>query len=271
MRRWRIGAVALALAAGAPSTVLAAPAVVTPRSTGWSVSTVTDGDTLSVTRPGRTLTVRLIGINAPEGGECLADVAEVTLRTLVQDGPLRLVRDSSSTDQYGRALRYVHDADGRDVGAILVRRGLAVARRYEPDTARAERYDRLQARAKEKRRGIWSPDACGAASGARIAISIRPIAAAGDPNDEWVQFTNVGSRTVDMAGWTIADESASNRYTFAALSLAPRETVTVFSGCGRDSRLRRHWCSRFAGIWNNDGDTVFLRDRAGSLVATRSY
>jgi micrococcal nuclease len=254
----------------------AVPGPSTPRRwRGWTVSAVADGDTLTVTRRSTTLTVRLIGVNSPETGECLATQAGGALRTLVQDGPLRLVRDVSSTDQYGRALRYVVNADGRDVGAVLVRRGLALARRYPPDTARSDRYARLEERARSAQVGLWAPDACGPATAvANISITVRADAAGDDNvnlNDEWVQFTNVGRRRVDMTGWGVADTSATHRYTFGPLVLGPGRTVTVFTGCGTDTRLTRYWCNTRSAVWNNDGDTVFLRDRSGNLIVSESY
>ena len=271
-----------AQAVAAPAPTSTAPAEAAPqqwstsaRARGWSVSSVTDGDTLAVSRRSRTVTVRLIGINAPESGECLATQATGALRTLVQDGPLRLVRDVSSTDQYGRALRYVVNANGRDVGAVLVRRGLALARRYPPDTARSDRYARIEARAQAAQVGLWAPDACGPATvGADISITVRADAAGDDNvnlNDEWVQFTNVGTRRVVMTGWGVADTSATHRYTFGRLVLDPGRTVTLFTGCGTDSRLMRYWCNTRSAVWNNDGDTVFLRDASGNLVVSESY
>jgi micrococcal nuclease len=247
----------------------------TARAGRWAVSTVTDGDTLVVGRGTRILTVRLIGINAPESGECLSAQATGALRTLVQDGPVRLVRDVSSVDQYGRALRYVVNADGRDVGAVLVRRGLALARRYPPDTARSDRYARIEARAKAAGVGLWAPDACGPATvGADISITVRADADGDDNlnlNDEWVQFTNVGRRQVVMTGWGVADTSATHRYTFGRLVLEPGRTVTLFTGCGTDTRLMRYWCNTRSAVWNNDGDTVFLRDASGNLIVSESY
>lgn len=267
-----LGAVLLAAAVTLPSVAALRPF---ERSRAWTVTSVTDGDTLWVARGDRSLNVRLVGINAPESGECLSGQATRTLRNLVQDGPVRLVRDVSDVDQYGRALRYVRLADGRDAGAILVRRGLALARRDEPDTSRAERYERIQARAEAAGRGLWAPDACGpVTTDADISVTLH-VDAHGDDNvnlnDEWVQFTNVAGRSVDMTGWQVADESASHRYTFGSLVLRSGRSVTLFSGCGVDSGSARHWCNTYSAVWNNDGDTVFLRDRTGNLVLAEHY
>lgn len=260
-------------AAAVVSSTVGAPT--SPRRPRWSVSSVTDGDTLWVTRGSQTREVRLVGVNTPERGECLADRATRALKTLVQDGPLRLVRDVSDVDRYGRSLRYVETADGTDVGAELVRRGLALARRYPPDVARAARYERLQRSARRAERGLWSPTACGGStSDAELEIGLHPDAAGDDNvnlNDEWIQITNVGDATVDMTGWQVADESASHRYTFGSLRLRPGRSVTLFTGCGDDTDSVRHWCNRSSAVWNNDGDTVFVRDVAGNLVASRSY
>jgi hypothetical protein len=35
--------------------------------------------------------------------------------------------------------------------------------------------------------------------------------------------------------------------------------------------VTRFWCNTESAIWNNDGDTVFLRDANGNNVVTRRY
>jgi endonuclease YncB( thermonuclease family) len=93
----------------------------------WLVTEVVDGDTIDVAQGPRTMTVRLIGINAPESGECWADEAAAALGELVGRGPVWLTLDVSGLDLYGRALRYVVNGDGDDVGARLVEQGAAIA------------------------------------------------------------------------------------------------------------------------------------------------
>ncbi len=90
-------------------------------------------------------------------------------------------------------------------------------------------------------------------------------------NGEWVRFTNAGSEAIDLEGWEVADESASHRYTFDDLGLQPGAAVTLFSGCGSDDDVVRYWCVSGSAVWNNSGDTVFLRDRNGNIVASHSY
>ena len=168
-----------------------------PVASAWTVTSVTDGDTIDVAGPDGGLTVRLIGINTPESNECWADEATAALSALVAGQPVTLVRDSSDTDQYGRALRYVETAGGVDVGAALVESGHAISRRYEPDTARSDRYDTLQGQASDAGLGQWASDACGApVASVSITVEIRSDAAGDDNdnlNDEWVRFTNAGT------------------------------------------------------------------------------
>ena len=174
------------------------PVVVVPVAPPWTVTSVTDGDTIEVAGPDGELTVRLIGINTPERNECWADEATAALTALVAGQPVTLVRDSSDTDQYERALRYVETADGVDVGAALVESGHAISRRYEPDTARSDRYDMLQGQASDAGIGQWASDACGVpVASVSITVTIHPDAAGDDNvnlNDEWVRFTNAGIR-----------------------------------------------------------------------------
>ena len=242
----------------------------------WRSTEVVDGDTLYVSGPAGQLEVRIIGVNTPESGECFSEEATDALTELVVGNDLVLVADRSDVDQFGRALRYVETADGVDVGAELVANGFAIARRYPPDDARADRYAELQRDAQMAGRGLWASDACGASDldGVEIAIDVNADAPGDDGenlNGEWVRFTNAGSEAIDLDGWEVADESASHRYTFGSLRLEPGAEVTLFSGCGPDDQSARYWCVSGSAVWNNSGDTVFLRDRNGNVVASLSY
>lgn len=246
----------------------------------WRATEVVDGDTLYVVGPLGELQVRVIGINTPETGECFSDEATDALVGLVDGNDLVLVSDQTDLDQFDRALRYVETVDGVDVGAELVAGGYAIARRYPPDDARADRYAGLQRDAQAEQRGLWAPDACGNSdlAGVEIGVEVNADAPGDDaenPNGEWVRFTNNGTERVDLDGWEVADESASHRHTFSDLELDPGGSVTLFTGCGDDTETEaaaeRYWCASGSAVWNNSGDTVFLRDANGNIVATFAY
>lgn len=243
-------------------------------SDGAVVVDVVDGDTIEVELGGGRETVRLIGINAPERGECLATDAARRLEDLVAGQEVDLVADESDRDQYGRLLRYV-EVDGADAGAELVRAGFALARRYPPDTDRADEYEALQEDAEDAGAGMWGADACGeGATGAQVAIGEIRFDADGDDNenlnDEWVRITNDGESTVDLTGWVLKDTSATHRYPFPrGFVLEAGASVTVRTGCGTDTATDLHWCVGGSAVWNNSGDTAFLLDPAGNIVSSR--
>lgn len=85
---------------------------------------------------------------------------------------------------------------------------------------------------------------------------------------EYVRIQNHGD-AVEMTGWTLRDE-AGRVYTFPAFTLASGASVRVWTGSGVDSGTDLYWGSGNA-IWNNTGDTAYLRDDQGSLVATYNY
>lgn len=242
----------------------------------WTVVEVVDGDTVRVTGPGGERRVRLVGVNAPEDGECYHDEAMWILGELVTGIEVRLVRDETDTDRFDRLLRFVETLDGVDVGGELVRVGAARSQRYEPDVSRNERYDELQAEAQAAGAGLWAADACGAptSEAVQIGVDLRYDAPGDDNlnlNEEWVRFTNEGGSALDLDGWTVADESASHRYRFEPLVLPPGSSVTLFTGCGVDSKTERFWCNRDSAVWNNSGDTVFLQDPQGNTVVSETY
>ena len=246
----------------------------------WLVTEVVDGDTIDVARGSTTIAVRLIGINAPEADECWSDEATVELAELVGPGPVWLTIDTSDVDQFGRALRYVINADGEDVGGLLVEAGAAIARSYPPDTANDDRYALLQESARLAGRGMWAHDACGTAAAQAVGvpvavqIDVHPDAAGDDNinlNDEWVRFTNTATAPLDLDGWMVKDESSSHRYTFSDLTVQPGRHVTLLTGCGIDTTTARYWCNTGSAVWNNGGDTVFLLDPVGNIAESRRY
>jgi micrococcal nuclease len=241
-----------------------------------TVIAVVDGDTIDVMiEGGGPDTVRLIGINSPEGGECFAAEATAALASLVADTSIEMTSDQSNRDQYDRLLRYLWLPDERFINEELVRGGYAIAREYPPDTAHATRLEAAQEEAEVAEVGLWAPDACGAISEALIVISgMHPDAAGNDhenKNDEWVDLTNTGTASVEMAGWVLKDESASHRYRLpSGFTLEAGSEVRIFTGCGTDAASELYWCNDSA-VWNNDGDTAFLLDATGNIVDSRTY
>lgn len=129
----------------------------------YIVSEVIDGDTIRVSTGD---TIRYIGIDTPEtkhpqvGIECFGPEAGRFNEQLVLGKAVRLERDVSDTDRYGRLLRYVW-LDGKMVNQLLVSEGYAEARAYPPDTKYQERFEQAETEAKENGLGIWGycPDA----------------------------------------------------------------------------------------------------------------
>lgn len=242
-----------------------------------TVVAITDGDTIDVTLPdGNRETVRLIGINSPERGECWAPEATRVLEALISVGDeIGMTVDQSERDQFGRLLRYLW-VGSMSVNEELVRRGAALSRRYPPDTALSDRFDAAQEEAEAASRGMWAPDACGEAAEGDLSIVELRYDAEGDDsqnlNDEWLRIRNDGNEAVDLTGWGIKDESASNRFTFpSGFTLSPGARVTIYSGCGDDTDIALYWCSSGSAIWNNDGDTAFLTDPSGNTHTSQSY
>ena len=239
------------------------------------VEEVIDGDTLDVRLADGTVErVRLIGINAPEAGECFSDEATSALATMVAGEEVQLVADVTDRDQYERLLRYVQH-DGVAVNAALVQDGFARSRSYPPDTAEQVHLDRAEAEARASGAGLWAEDACGEATGLGGEVVITEVVAdppgsdEANPNAEQVTIENRSTALVELAGWVLKDTSSSHRFTFpAGFVLEPGASVVVHTGCGPDTAADLHWCNQGSLVWNNDGDTAYLEDPAGNTVST---
>ncbi len=106
-----------------------------------------------------------------------------------------------------------------------------------------------------------------------------------DNQREFVLIKNEGSTAVNLKGWQLHDRETGkgkkNTYTFNELLLRPGEMVQIQSGISKkkqqtapDSAKLKHadhfilWSSR--KVWNDKGDTAYLRDQKGSIVAERT-
>ncbi len=120
-----------------------------------AVIQVIDGDTIIIEGDYR---VRYIGIDTPEirpTVEAYGLEAWQANRELVEGKEVRLERDVSETDRYGRLLRYVY-VDDVFVNAELVRQGLAEVKFYPPDTKYQDYFEELEAAARKAGLGMWA-------------------------------------------------------------------------------------------------------------------
>lgn len=225
---------------------------------------VLDGDSL---RTADGTEYRLIGINAPDRGECLADVVASRLTELVRDG-VRFETDVEPEDQFGRRLVYAFSGETL-INESLVEEGLAVALHTDPNSAYTDRIFAAMDRAVAARVGLWDPGACGA--GQTTSLEVVEIQA--DPRgpdedhleEEYVVVENTGPEPIDMTGWSLRDESTRNRYSFPeGFILEPGQRVKVTAGSGPFG------FGSDTPIWNNSGDTVFVVDPGGRFVTFAS-
>jgi micrococcal nuclease len=94
-----------------------------PAGRSGRVTRVVDGDTLDLGHE----RVRVLGIDTPERDECgyapaSRATAELALGRMIQ---LEADATQAARDRFGRTLAYVRLPDGRDLGEVLLRRGLA--------------------------------------------------------------------------------------------------------------------------------------------------
>jgi micrococcal nuclease len=116
-----------------------------------AVTRVIDGDTIIIEGGYH---VRYIGIDAPESGEFYYLEAKQMNEGLVEGKKVRLERDISDKDSYGRLLRYVYVGDDF-VNAEIIRQGCAWAIAYPPDVKYQVYLEAVEKEARQSKRGVW--------------------------------------------------------------------------------------------------------------------
>lgn len=229
-------------------------------------SEVIDGDTIELNSGDK---VRLIGINTPESGQYYYSEAKNKLKELVEGKIVILEKDISDTDMYGRLLRYVYVND-LFVNLEMVKLGYAEAYEYPPDVKYSNLFEESENEAKAKGLGVWKMSDY---ENCIIVLQFHYNAEGNDNdnlNDEYVTLKNICSETIDLTDWTIKDE-ATHIYTFSNFNLDANTQLTLYTGSGQDTSTELYWRMTRSAVWNNDGDTLFLRDNNGNLVLEEKY
>lgn len=124
------------------------------------VQRILDGDELSVLVGKEPVTVRILGVSAPDptmNDPVMQPAGRQTLLHLenrLPGRPVELVFDEHKLDARKRLLSYVH-ADGRDLGLDLIERGLAIVYSKYP-FSRLGAYALAEDAARRARRGLWA-------------------------------------------------------------------------------------------------------------------
>lgn len=227
------------------------------------VTNIIDGDTFIINN---NYSVRMIGINAPEKEMYFYEEAKQNLEILIMDKEVLLESDISDKDKYGRLLRYVFDGD-YFINYEMVKFGFANAYDYEPDTKYSDLLKEAEEYARINEKGVWE----------KIDIEEIEIKINYDPkgsdedylNSEWVEIINNGKSRINLKGWSIKD-MATNIYVFDNIILYPESSIFIFTGNGNDEPGKLYW-NADRPVWNNDHDTLYLRNSSGILVEYLSY
>ncbi len=221
----------------------------------YLVSQVWDGDTVEL-ETGEW--IRLLGINTPEKNESYYQQSKDRLKELIEGKKVRLESGPEDKDRYDRLLRYIF-VDSTFVNVQLVKEGYATVFIVDPDEKYYFELKKAEKEAKDEQLGLWgksSSDSC---------IQIKEFQYTGE---EFVTFQNNCDYSIDLDGWKVKDE-ATHIYTFKKFVLNADSTFTLHTGSGKDTDTELYWNSGY--VWNNAGDTLFLRDNNGGLVLTYPY
>lgn len=154
---------------------------------------VVDGDTVETSAG----TVRLIGIDTPERGQCGYDESSAAFDALVTPDDivyLELPEGQNDLDAHGRLLRYVATGQGVDIGLVQLQQGHAVAR-YDsrdgyPAHPREESYAAAQTATLGADGVVLTVDCAAAALTPPTASEPLPLAGPSSGDGWWRQYSS---------------------------------------------------------------------------------
>ncbi len=140
------------------------------------VTRVIDGDTIEIEGGQR---VRYLGIDTPETVDprkpvqCFGREASEKNKSLVAGQRVRLEKDITDADRYGRLLRYVYVNDVL-VNLKLISEGFAFSYTYPPDVKYQAQFTEAERAAREQKKGLWG--SCPITTGSDQSVTPAPVA-----------------------------------------------------------------------------------------------
>lgn len=129
--------------------------IISGQSQKAKVVRIIDGDTIRIFVNGQYETVRLIGVDTPEEGECFSEEAAESLKPILNK-EVELESDSSQSDRdrYRRLLRYVHWS-GNNMNQWLIENGFAKEYTYSKPYKYQKEFRSAEIKAKNLPVSLW--------------------------------------------------------------------------------------------------------------------
>ena len=267
---------ALPTATHIPATVILAPptalstATSAPAALGDTavVTAIIDGDTIEVSMGGASWRVRYIGMDTPEVGQACGSEATQANAALVSGKTVRMVKDKSETDRYGRLLRYVYVGD-TFVNGALVSGGWAVPKDYPPDTAMSATLHSLVSQGTGRGCALVAaplPTALPQPTAPLAAVSGDLQIIGVDKRAEVVTIRNNGAAEINLDGWTLRSEKGSQDCSLGGV-IGPGQTLQIWA-MSEDAGHGGYNCGFGSNIWNNsESDPAVLINPAGQEIS----
>jgi len=206
------------------------------------LSRAIDGDTVEL-KDGRI--IRLVNVNTPERGEFGYDRAKEFLEKFVGE---TIELEVVGIGKYGRTLGRIYTENY--INLELVKKGLAHS--YLVEKGELKEFKRVENEARLKGLGIWEKSEHNGCLDVEI-----------NKKEEFLVIEDACD--LNFKGWMLKDES-TKRYKFGNIQ---KNQVTLYSGKGQDNENEIFWGRN--NVWNNDKDSIFIRDEKGLLVYYDSY
>jgi len=207
------------------------------------ISEVLDGDTIELDDGRR---VRLSNIGAPEKGRYFSKEATEFLKEYEKES---VELEIDGVGKYGRILGRIYSEENY-LNLKIVELGFA--HKYLVEEDELDKFIEVENNAIEKELGIWEKSekyGC-------LDVEINKY-------DEYLEIED-GCQE-DFENWNIQDESIKI-YRFKKVL---ENNFKLFSGKGENKEGELYW--GLQSVWNDDKDSIFIRDENGLLVYYDSY
>jgi endonuclease YncB( thermonuclease family) len=260
-----------------------------------------DGDTVEIFVNGYLYKVRYLLIDTPEthdpfrSEEAFGQEAYEFNRDLIEGKVVRLEKDITESDKYGRLLRYVY-LDSIMINLELLRNGLAEILFIKPDVKHYSLFSEIQKDAQKLKLGIWSlretpQDTFQVAAqknetefknkmknlpkSENQQIIISHIFYDGivprSESDEFIEISNIGQEDISLQGWKINAGTSKQNFTFSnKYILKAGECCRVYTNEIHPESGGFSFQNKRA-IWKNSGDTGYLINNKNKLISSWEY
>ena len=89
--------------------------------------------------------------------------------------------------------------------------------------------------------------------------------------NEWIELKNTTESNINLKNWEVSDSAGHTFIFYKTTILEPSQKLKLVTGVCENTKEKICWNRTKFAVWNNDSDTIYIRNHQKKLISRFSY